>query len=234
MKDYKTQIIQDRAAYYQVDPAIFDQPGVSFRYPEGLKGERTCYSTRLFKRDFISLPEELRSYIKEGTTIADLQEMLPGFKQEGIFYNLLLGSEKIPEFALPEGYSLKAVDPSDHQTIEMLTKECSKEDIDDAEVYLDDPDKIIRMVFYKEKPVAYAGYRIWDSGFGDVGILVHKDHRKRGLGVAAVQAVTKSCIEEGDIPIYRVDDSNKGSKSIALKCGYEVQWETHIFEWEEN
>lgn len=74
--------------------------------------------------------------------------------------------------------------------------------------------------------MAYAAYRLWESGLGDVGILVHGDFRRRGLGAAAVAEVTRICLENGHLPFYRTSSENRGSAAIAEKVGYRLQWTT--------
>lgn len=103
---------------------------------------------------------------------------------------------------------------------------CTEEDIEEALIDLDDPKEEIRLVFYKNKPIGYGGYRRWGKQMGDVGILIQEPHRKKGLGIAAVAAATKACLKNNSLPFYRTSSDNTSSETIARNLGYQLHWIT--------
>jgi len=229
----KEIILEDRGKFYGCSRETFFKEGTTFKHRESLDGKNTLYVTRLFRHNFITTGKELISTLTEISeqgskilSLSELEESLPGFEIEENYPHFLYYEDKIKHLNLPDGYELRKVDPSDHPTLQKFLDSCTEEDIDDALIDLEDPDEEIRLVYFRDKPVGYAGYRRWGKEMGDVGILIHKDHRKKGLGRAAVAAATEACINNDVLPFYRTSSENVGSKTIASSLGYEFEWVT--------
>lgn len=217
----KELFIKDQSKKYGVEESDFFTEGVSYRHVKDMDGKSTLYKTKIYERTFISGGKETLDKIRSNPDITmSFVENYPHYLFLGDVFNT---------FTLPEGYSIKDVDPEDHKTIQQFIDLNTKDDIDDAEIYLDDPDEKIKLVFFKDKPVVYAGYRRYQTYTGDVGILVHPDHRKRGLAVYAVNEITKLAIKNGVLPMYRTWDANKGSMAVAKRCGYDNFWNIDVY-----
>lgn len=232
----KAIIIKDRAGFYGCEEDLFGKNGTFFRTPESFESRNDVYHTRIFEHTFITCSKNNAEKIKaefqlvpgidRRVTPEQLMQMFPGAKSEETFPHYIYTGEKVDLPTLAEGYRLVNTSPQDHPLLKRFLEPCSEEDIDEAEIDLDDPDEVIELVYQKEKPIGYAGYRTWESGLGDMGILIYPEHRKKGLGRTAVAKVTEDCIRNGRLPLYRASCKNIGSNMIARSIGYELIWET--------
>jgi RimJ/RimL family protein N-acetyltransferase len=57
---------------------------------------------------------------------------------------------------------------------------------------------------------------------GEVLILTGEEYRGRGYGKSCVSAVTKAVMDQGRVPLYRVDEHNTASVRTAKSLGYQV------------
>jgi len=232
MKDTKIQdiMIEDRGSFYGCDRETFFRKGTTFKHRESLDGKDILYTTRLFDHTFITTGCELISKLfPHGEMNLDgtkLKEQFPSLQYEMAYPHFFYRRDKIDIPNLPEGYEIVPADPADHKLLQQFLDGCTDEDIEDALIDLDDPDEEIRLVFHKGKPVGYGAYRRWGKMMGDVGILIQKEHRMKGLGKAAVAAATEACLNNDCLPFYRTSRENTGSQSIARNLGYNYEWET--------
>ncbi|MBI9104063.1 MAG: GNAT family N-acetyltransferase [Spirochaetales bacterium] len=238
-KKIEDVIIKNRSKFYNCSEDVFFKPGTNFRYSEGLDKEPLIYITELFGHTFISSGKDslplLKDISNDGSITLNydqLKKNFPNLRLDEVYPHYIYNKKSFPEIHIAEGYEIRKMDPSDHPPLQVFLDSCTEEDIEDALIMLDDPDEEIHMVYKDGVPVVYAGYRLWENGLGDTGILVHKEHRKKGLGVAAVSSVTRGCMENGHFPFYRTSRENKGSSSIALKVGYELVWETLVYKFD--
>lgn len=226
-------ILEDRGKYYGCSTETFFKRGTSFKHRESFDGKNTLYATKLFDHHFITtgkeLIERLQRLLETGQEELNtdlLKEVLSDFSIKETYPHFLFRKNKIEIPVLPEGYEIRNADPSFHPPLQEFLEGCTEEDIEDALIELDDPDEEIRLVYNMGKPVGYAGYRRWGVNMGDVGILIQKEHRRKGLGLAAVAAATRACLHNKCLPFYRTSSENTGSESIARKLGYQWEWVT--------
>ena len=229
----KEIILEDRGKFYGCSRETFFKEGTTFKHRETMDGKNILYVTKLFNRHFITTGKEVISKLTEISdqggkvlTLTELEEILPAFEIEENYPHFLYHKDAIAPGPLPDGYEIRKADPSVHKPLQEFLDSCNEEDIEDALIDLDDPDEEIRLVFSGEKPIGYAGYRRWGKEMGDVGILIHHEHRKKGLGRAAVAAATEACIKNKVLPFYRTCSENIGSETIARSLGYEFEWVT--------
>lgn len=207
---------EDQSLKYSINIKEFEKEGISYRHVESMDGKPFFYKTKLFSKTFISGGKETLEKIKK---IGDNEKTL-----EDEYPHYLYLKDAFNDFPLLDGYEIKDIEPEDHKAIQEFIDLNTPEDIDEAEIYLDDPDEKIKMIYFQGKPVVYAAYRRFKKNSGDVGILVHPDHRKKGLGVYAVNEITKLAVKNSVLPMYRTWIENKGSMGIAQKCGYDNFW----------
>lgn len=108
----------------------------------------------------------------------------------------------------------------DNPTLLNFYEACSEEDIDEAEIYIDEPDPVIIGLFDGEEMVAYASHRYWDDVIADIGVLVHPEYRSQGLGKAVVSELCQWCIEHDVVPMYRVFRGHVHSWRIQHTLGF--------------
>ncbi len=233
------KILKDRSSFYGCSAETFFKQGTTLRPVESLNGKTELYYTKLFNHSFISAGKELifclsdRSNGGERSILGEeLTKLFSAVKIENSFPHFIYPGDRVPACRLSDGYDIRTADPSDYPPLQAFLDTCTEEDIEEALIDLEDPDKEVYLVYYNDKAVGYAGYRLLDSGLGDVGILVHPDHRRLGLGSAGVAAATKACLKNGDLPLYRTSRDNRGSAAIAVRLGYKLQWETLLYNCE--
>ncbi|MCP4225663.1 MAG: GNAT family N-acetyltransferase [Actinomycetia bacterium] len=115
-------------------------------------------------------------------------------------------------------------EPRDVDLIAELIEGCSRDDLDDAEIDLDDLDPlIVGLVDDKGRIGAYASGRPWDDDalYDDIGVITIADRRGQGWGAAVVNDFVGRSLELNRFPLYRCNWSNTASKALAMSLGFE-------------
>ena len=135
--------------------------------------------------------------------------------------HFLASPDFIPQ-PIPEKFALKRLDPKDDkELLSKLFNACTAEELDDADIILDEPDPVIIGLIYKGELAAYASHRYCgDEEIADIGVLIHPNYRGQGLGKAIVSSLCAWCIKHNVTPMYRVFDDNAISKKIPTKLGF--------------
>jgi GNAT superfamily N-acetyltransferase len=68
---------------------------------------------------------------------------------------------------------------------------------------------------------ALSSYEIWSERIAHIGIVTHPAHRGRGLGTAAVRAMTRIALARKLVAQYRTLLANAPSMAIARRLGFE-------------
>ena len=119
------------------------------------------------------------------------------------------------------GITSRQIEPhADDEILRAFYGDCTKEDLDEAEIYVDEPDPVIYGLFEKSHMMAYASHRYWDDIIADIGVLVHPDYRSKGLGKAVVSIICEWCIQNDVVPMYRVFNNNTHSLRIPASMGF--------------
>ena len=161
-------------------------------------------------------------------TIKDLQNHIGGQYTLGLKYTLLdhfLDPKDFKPAPAPDGFTPRYLDAQNETENAILLDfydQCSAEDLDEADIYVDEPDPVIFGLFDGEQMAAYASHRYWENTLADIGVLVHKDYRKRGLGKAVVAELCQVCFDHDIVPMYRAMDYNTGSLRIPHALGFEM------------
>lgn len=227
------------AATVEVDAARFAATGTTVvgRPDRAGSGALACYligEHRLIWGD-PAVVERARPLAGEETlSVDDLTEMLGpvGFRLKGRGVLRLPGWIRPPAVELDAGYSageLRADDPETVPQIRIFTDRCDPADVDEADlVDLDGfDDAAIRIVRHGGEIVAYSGAApwSWDPAFADIGVLVHGEHRRRGLAAFVVAGTATDLLDDGRVPLYRHAAANQASAATADRLGFEaVAW----------
>ncbi len=228
-------LLEVYAELYGIEADEMTEVGNAIRVIEGLSGEQNLYITRPLEKTLITVSPELSDYLGDHflqrCTAEELGKRFTGWELEERHPHLIYEEESGPDFTHPDGFEIRKIDPGDHQTIQAFLDRNSKSDVEDALIDVDDPDEEIRMAYYGNIPVGYAGYRVWEKGLSDTGILIHPDSRGRGLGSSLVGEVTAACLANGRTPLWRTWDGNPGSLRVAMNNGYTLKWRTDVYRW---
>jgi GNAT superfamily N-acetyltransferase len=128
---------------------------------------------------------------------------------------------------IPPRYTWRALDGdrvADRDLIEGLAARCDDEDIDEAELEMDDLDPLIIGALNGEgRLVGEAGARPWDAdeGFGDIGVLVDPSERRLGLGAGLVARLCGRQSGTRWLPLYRCNFDRAASRRLALSIGFQ-------------
>jgi GNAT superfamily N-acetyltransferase len=183
----------DKMSVVRISPSLADQIGIPGKYPETLKME-------------------------------GIQSLLGGGYQVSITSTLLdnyLDPKEFTVFAPKGNFPARRVDAEQNKSILFsLFEACTEEDLDAADIYIDDPDPVIFGLFNGEKMVAYASHRYWGESIGDMGVLIHPEYRSQGLGKAVISALCEWCIQNEVVPMYRVFSDHNHSRRIPLALGF--------------
>lgn len=130
--------------------------------------------------------------------------------------------------ALPEGFSFRRLDPNnpdDLQLIAEFIERSDADDLDEAEIAIDNLDDIIRVVLDDVGDiVTYSAACPFEPTpqYGDIGIMTSTEHRGKALGSIAVAALCPILRAEGLEPLYRCDEDNVGSIKVSAGLGFEI------------
>ena len=186
----------DKMIVVRTDPALADQAG----WPGGYRRGAVWPSGRDFEQLF-----------GEQAQVTLVSTLLDCF----------LDPNDFKQFTGDHPFSARRVDPqADEACLLELYEACSEADLDDAEIYVDDPDPVIFGLFDGPKMIAYASHRYWDDVLADIGVLIHPDYRRRGLGKAVVSVLCEWCFENDVVPMYRVFDDHLHSIKIRQALGF--------------
>ena len=143
------------------------------------------------------------------------------FATDGPFLDCYLYPDDFKPITAPSHFEAKRLSPEkDNPILLDFYAECSEEDIDEAEIFVDKPDPIIYGLFDGKKMAAYASHRYWDDVIADIGVLVHSNYRSLGLGKAVVSSLCQWCIENDIVPMYRVFRKHVHSWRIQAALGF--------------
>ena len=111
--------------------------------------------------------------------------------------------------------------PEDEKYVKEMVADCSPEEIDNADIYIDELDPVNFGVFSNEhKLIAYSSYRIFGANICDLGVLIHPDYRGQCLAKVVVAELCKYCIRNSVIPMYRVFEENRHSVRVPESLGF--------------
>lgn len=129
---------------------------------------------------------------------------------------------------LPEGFTFRRLDKTNDshlQLIAQLIERSDEDDLDEAEIEIDNLDDIIDVVLDAHGEIAaYSSAIPFDMAaqYGDIGIMTRPEYRGRGLGTIAVAAMCARLRHDGLEPLYRCDEDNVGSIKVSAGLGFEI------------
>jgi RimJ/RimL family protein N-acetyltransferase len=115
-------------------------------------------------------------------------------------------------------YDISEVEDTMIDTFETLVNDCSQADLDEGLVSLDD--SLVYGCFHKDKLIGVASYWFLTDHLADIGVIVHPDYRKKGIGKALVSRLSQWGMNHGKINMYRHDRKNQKSRKLALAVGF--------------
>jgi len=163
-------------------------------------------------KNISSHQENLLEYLKKTLELKN-----HSFTDETAF--LFLDPKNYTVASLDSAYEISEVDDIMIDTFETFTKDCSQEDLDEGFVSLGD--SLVFGCFHKNKLVGVASYWFLTDHLADIGVIVHPDYRKKGIGKALVSRLSQWGMKQGKINMYRHDRKNEKSRKVAQAIGFE-------------
>jgi len=145
----------------------------------------------------------------------------------------VLGGPPTPPAPVPSGYDhrwLPGDDPATVPVIRSFTERCDPDDVeaaglDELDDFTEDAINVVTVSSAGDPPspvVAYASGAPWgwDPAFADIGVLVDRGHRRRGLARLVVAHTVERLLGDGRLPLYRHEIDNAGSSATAVATGF--------------
>ncbi|MTI69197.1 MAG: GNAT family N-acetyltransferase [Firmicutes bacterium] len=151
--------------------------------------------------------DELKNYIK-----------LNNHKIRDKTIYMFLNPDDYKDILVKDGYKISKIDKGYKNEFNEFKKDCSKEDLEEGLVSVED--EVVYGCFYDDKLVGAASYWFWGEKLADIGVVIHPNHRKLGLGKALVTKLCDWGIKNGKINLYRHNERNKKSHKLALSLNF--------------
>ncbi len=114
---------------------------------------------------------------------------------------------------------------SDRRLLAAFVAACSEDDLDEAELDMDELDPaILALVDDTGSVAAYASGRPWamDADFDEIAVITHPEHRGQRLGANAVAEFARRRQRAGRMMFYSHNVENEGSSRVADTVGFDV------------
>lgn len=218
-----------------VDPSVFASPNVTVA-PDERRAESHVSTAYAFGDHLVVFCDPAaEAILREG--VRDMEPTLDAWCNRagelggeflGIGRNQVLAVRDLAEPVLVDGFEFRVLDRDDaaHMAmIQRLIDVSDPDDVDEAEIEMDNMDPFIDVVVDEQREIAsFAAARPFEtaSTFYDIGILTRADCRAQGLGTAAVMTLCRHLLAENAEPLYRCDEDNQGSVALSAGMGFEV------------
>ncbi len=234
-ENFKKTVYGYWASRFNCDMDVFSQSKISIFVDDQVKNRNSVNIYQIGKLRIIRISPALE---KEFGDPSKFQATGEAFTNEELLTNLLGNKYQVeeknilldyflapPDFnpqATPDKFALKRLDPdSDTELLSKLFNACTPEELDDADIILDEPDPVILGLIYNRDLAAYASHRYWgDEEIADIGVLIHPDYRGQGLGKGIVSSLCAWCIQHNVVPMYRIFDDSIISEKIPKRLGF--------------
>jgi len=238
--EFKDQLYDIWATYFECSPLMLRNGGLSVIPRDNLKDTGLVHLYKIDKRSIAYCDIEVRSVMVDmmqinglrkgvgyGMTEAEIQSELAdkALEHDHVLWLFYLYPPDFKPYTSSD-FNVRQLSESDEGALDDLHSACTPADVDEAEVSV--TDELAYGAFEGDKMVACASLYDW-RGFGDPGVLVHPDYRKRGLGKAVVSPICQWVLDQGRVMNYRCDSRNTGSARIAKRLGFTQYFEIEVF-----
>lgn len=231
MDDKRISIYKERASIYKCDDSLFGKNGVTVVPIETMRGKNyitlACYENH----SLIRIDPEMDNPVAD---LSGSEQMTPDeifssvksyYENKGrvleklycYFYYL-----KDEPYSYDTDLPIDRIDETNQRQLDDFLGTLSEEEIDLADIELDNLDPVIFGGFDRDKMIAYVSHRYPDGheGIGDIGIVIDSEYRGKGYGKAMLSKEIGWCLDNNIIPMYVVMDKNIKSKSLVESMGF--------------
>lgn len=150
-----------------------------------------------------------------------------GAEHLGSGHNRVLVGDIVHPGTPDDGIEVRVLDAhsdADMAILKVFADGCTEDDLDEADIDLDEPDPLMVGLFDGDTMAAYASGRPYDDtpDFDDIGVLTSTEYRRRGLGARAVAEFVERRVASDPTRrmLYRCDVENAGSNGVAESLGF--------------
>lgn len=184
---------------------------------------QTPFNSIIFTYSF--LYKEIKNVIdkinNKKISISKLKAVLKdhSFSEEIDTHCLFLNPKRFKSIDTPLNFQIKQINKNNEDQFIKLKKSCSKHDLEQAQVSIEDP--YILGCFNQDKLISAASYWYWGEGLADIGVITDPEYRKMGIGKAIISNLSQHGININKINLYRHDANNTASRKLALSLNFE-------------
>ena len=231
----RDELLTALAGAMGLDPTLLGRPGVSVLPDPGRAENQVTAGYQLDQRFVVTCDPAAEALLIDAT--ADMAPTLAAWEQVAAAAGgELLGTGRMqvltgalePTDQLPSGYAFRSLSRSDDDDLALIARlieAADEDDLDAAEIEIDDLDETIEVIVDAAGEIAsYSAGRPFDMAeqFGDIGIMTMPAHRGIGLGSILVAALCPRLRQAGLEPLYRCDEDNTGSVKLSAGLGFEI------------
>lgn len=233
-------IYEERSKLYNCSPSRFESEGITVLEVESLRG-KDYFTLALFdKHVFIRVDPEMehpfdKNKIFNATPLEVLKLIEDHYgasdrKFEKTYcYYYYLKDESLENHS---ELAIERITDKNSDKLDVFLSSLSEEEIDLADIELDNLDPVIFGGFVNDDMKCYVSHRYPRecTGIADIGIVIDQNQRGNGFGKAMLIHEVNWCLKNNVIPMYVVLESNKPSTRLVQSLGFEKFCEIYMLE----
>ncbi|RMF02232.1 MAG: GNAT family N-acetyltransferase [Chloroflexi bacterium] len=228
-KEFEQAILQNWAKHFRCTVAEFGQSGTTL-FPEWtLAAARGIHIWYIGAHAFVQMDPAYVGMVQQVLRILPEHEALSGEDLQTAWGIETIAAHELslvyyispPDLrpaTINGSYTLRRLTETDSELLRALFAASPAEDIDEAYVSLEH--KIAVGCFSADGRLVSAGSGYERSHFVDLGVLTHPEYRGQGLGRAVVVGMCRRLFAKHEIPQYRTNVDNIGSRHLAESVGF--------------
>ena len=165
-------------------------------------------------KEINNIGKDLRVYIEQLKDSLKLDK----HKVENKTIYLFLNPNYYKELSFKSEYTIFRIDKEYKKEFEEFESECSKKDLDEGLVSIEDP--VVFGCFHKNRLIGVTSYWFWGDNLADIGVVIHPEYRQQGIGKVLVSKLCNWGIKNKKINLYRHNEMNKRSHQLALSLNF--------------
>jgi GNAT superfamily N-acetyltransferase len=227
---FTQRVLHHWAERYETALEALHEPGLVLRPEPDYAGSRGIHAWHIARHTFVRFDPALQTALREllsamsSPASLELGQLTAALQSSQVRVSrtelALLSYVYPPDFrsaVLPPAYAIRQLDPGDAQAMSELKAACRADEIEEAEVSVEDE---IAFGCFSEHQLAAVATGFTLTGFMDIGVLTHPAFRQQGLGQAAVSILCAWCLERDILPQYRCSEANVASHKLAQGLGF--------------
>jgi len=223
------KVYSERALMYKCPIETFEKEGVTIVREEKLSGKGYITVAHTDVRSFIRIdpkmqfPDEIKHIVNlppdevinllESYYLEENKNLKPLYRY---YYKL-----DDAQVYCDTGLDIRQIVSDEDGLLKDFFSKFPEDELDDADIDLEEKDPIVFGGFMDGKLVAYSSHRYPTDDVADIGVLVDADYRGRGFGKHIVAHDVNWCIEHGIVSKYVVLEDNKKSIRLVESLGFE-------------